>query len=480
MRKQYSTFCIFLCCLSALPASAQFTKSFTTGNAGKVSFSGALQLRRAVIDTMAVVQDLKNSQAVNDFVKQKSLGDGGAPDLEHASPDDARAIFNLMDTAQDLTENVRRVFEQSKEHYYTEVPVTLSYHDIRNYIDTSANVSDALKQVIRDENRYKAYYDAVGITTEPGALIAWAWAEKCDSIKDALIAQRKAVAEAAIHGSNPDSLNNLADTLSDKIILYGEAYEFYQALNVLNGTPRLKRRFFPLRSVAQAQYFYFDKQSDKSAVNLLSNFALQTDADSKYAVSADIISGVFPLFRKVPLKLEISTTIAQDKDSTTESKTAGKVLYGGLIHAGLTYPLFFSNWNYWNGKSVNIYMPLSATINFDNVNEGSQLLKDVFYFGDVSASLYMKWDLVQSQDNADLASIFLNGRFSFIAGGSSFYDNLPGERKGFCTFQFNAGLKIWNRYSLAVNFPVWSSNKDLLNRQNATIALIIDPNFSSK
>lgn len=460
--KKYTMLCTAALVGFASSLYGQFTKSFNDRGVGKVSFASDIKIQQHIVDTAAVVRSLKADPNFS----------GDLP----VTTD--RDVFNYMDSSKSLPDQDRRSFELLKAANQKEVPVTLSYHDIMNYIDTSANASEALKQVVRQETKYKAYYDAVGITSIPGALIASAWAKKCDSIKNKLIAERAAIVLAAPYSNKPDSLNRLADTLSGKIRLYGDALQYFQALNVLEGTPKFRRRWFPLRSVAQAQYFYFDKQSDKASINLLSNFALQTDADSKYAASADIVSGIFPIFKRVPLKLDIGTTIAQDKDSATESKAAGKVLYGGLIHAGLTYPLFFSNWDYWDGKSINIYIPLSATINFDNVSEGSQLLKDAFYFGDVSASLYLKSDLVQSADNDNLASIFLNGRFSFIAGGSEFYDNLPGDRKGFCTFQVNAGIRIMNQYSLAINLPVWSSNRDLLNSQNATIALIIDPNFS--
>jgi len=359
----------------------------------------------------------------------------------------------------------------------------LSHLKAGDSIAQQSNTNDT----ILDE--YTAYKKTVGLSAEtkidPQA--AYAYVVQLNAKINNELAQIDSCIKILKNTSKQPDNQNLENSINqsrENILLYRDARDYFYAINCLEGAPKIHQRFFPIRSIMQAKFFYLGDNDTKNAnVDLLSNFAIQSDFGNKSMIQSDLISGIVPITKRVPVKLDLSTTISQNNDSLKSDQSKSKVLYGGLVHGTVTYPLFYSNWIYDHKKNrgLFIYVPLTGTLNFDNVSSrNDQALKDAFYFGELAAALYVQSDLIQNKSNTNVVSVFFNSKFAFIDGGSSFYDNLNTNRTGFWLAQINAGIKIKDRVTFAVNIPVYCSNKDVISKQNATIGFTIDPNFLKK
>jgi|GEM_PF-3526740 len=274
---------------------------------------------------------------------------------------------------------------------------------------------------------------------------------------------------------NMNVLNNELNSIENIIHKFKWARDFYDAVNHLDKSPIIKARFAPARSVIAARRFFYDKTDNRKNLVFINNSAIQSNLKDNHKISTEVVSGIFPLFyKKIPLKFSLGTTVDQNNTDNEEEKVASKILSGGLLRPSFTYPLFFSNKEYTGNSTVQIYMPLEIATNIDGVTTDTQTINSLFNFTEISAALNLSFVLSQSNMNENLASIFINGRISYIDGGSVFYDDMPGNRHGFWVSQINFGLKIKNKYTIAFNIPAWSSNKELLKDQKGTIALIID------
>lgn len=278
-----------------------------------------------------------------------------------------------------------------------------------------------------------------------------------------------------------DSVNRIQATR--KVV--HQARNYFNYLYRSEDNPVSKPWLLPLKSITHAEFFYFGENGKQ--LQLLTHFNLQSNFSNNSTVSAEIISGILPFEaggkknpRKrtsIPLKFNLGTTISQTEDTFSREKTTDKLLYGGLLHAQLSYPIFYSNWRYHNNKGIRFYIPIIASINWENSKLETQLIKDMFYFGEAALQLYSEADLIQNQNIKETATLFLNGKIAFIDGGKNFYNNLQAGRYGLWLLQINAGLRVRERFTIAVNIPIWSSQKELTEKKGASVAILIDPNF---
>jgi len=278
-------------------------------------------------------------------------------------------------------------------------------------------------------------------------------------------------------------LNNIHSSQRRRLIAQARNYFHYLYLSEDNQVR--KPWFIPLRSITHAEFFYFGENGER--LKLLTNFSIQSNFTNNATVTTEIVSGILPFEAwghknprrrfSLPLKFDLGTTLAQNSDTSTEAKTADKLLYGGLLHARLSYPLYYSNWKYYNGKGIQLYLPLTTTINWENVKDGSNLLSDMYYFGEIAVNLNAEIDIIQGIDTKSNASLFINGKFAYIDGSSKFHESLSAGRSGLWLFQMNGGIRASERFTIAANVPVWCSKPQLLNNKSASLAILIDPNF---
>lgn len=281
-----------------------------------------------------------------------------------------------------------------------------------------------------------------------------------------------------------DSLNQIH---SRRKLYYG-AREYFDFLSRSESHPIKKPWWFPLKSIAHAEYFYFGDAGKK--IKLLNNFAIQSNFIDNATASSEMLSGIIPFqfyFQKgnpkarfaLPIKFDLGINISKDNPTdTTESAqdNISKLLYGGLFHVNLSYPVFYSNWKYLNGKGINLYIPVNITSNWEGGSGQTTLLKELYYFFDFNICTYLEFDLIQSQEAQSDASIFINTKMSYIDGGSRFYDQHVPNRKAMLLIQANAGIRIKEKFTIAVNLPIYTSDNTLDLSNNASLAIIINPN----
>lgn len=271
----------------------------------------------------------------------------------------------------------------------------------------------------------------------------------------------------------PNYINHKCLELTEKIKLYIKARDYFGSINSLDGSPRFTRRFFPLRSIAQAQRFYLESANGEKRLSFVKDVTYQNNFDGSNTLNSSILTAVFPFFNKyIPLKINVASTITQNNDTIASKKIADKVPKGGLFNVGLTYTLFFSNWKYVDDNSVVVYMPIETRFHIDDVKNNSNL-KDTFFYNEISTSMYISFDLLQDKQSANLATLFLAGKLSYYNGGNKFSEKLN-ENK-FTLFQLNAGLKIAKKFTVAVNMPLGSSSKTFLGTQTTSLALVFEP-----
>lgn len=62
-----------------------------------------------------------------------------------------------------------------------------------------------------------------------------------------------------------------------------------------------------------------------------------------------------------------------------------------------------------------------------------------------------------------------------LDGGSIFYDKLEKFRHGFWLSQATMGIEVNNKFRIALNIPIYSSEKSIIENQSTTIGIQIDP-----
>ncbi len=289
--------------------------------------------------------------------------------------------------------------------------------------------------------------------------------------RDTLIATRKL--NASKKNKHTDAyINKKSLALTASINDYKKARDYFGAINSLDGSPKFYRRFFPLRSVAQAQQFFLNSNNGEKKVSFIKDVTYQNNFDDSNTLNSSILTAVFPFFnRYIPLKINIASTITQSNDTIAEKKVADKVAKGGLFNIGLTYTFFYSNWKYLDNNSIVVYMPIETRFHMDDVKNKSNLT-DTFFYNEVSTALYVSFDLLQSNSDTDLATLFFAGKYSWFNGGSKFSEKINDNK--FSLFQLNAGLKIANKFTLAINVPLGSSSKSFFDNQTSSLALVFD------
>lgn len=262
--------------------------------------------------------------------------------------------------------------------------------------------------------------------------------------------------------------NDISVSLRDSVSFYNDVRDYYASINKFTGTPRFRARFFPVTHSYQARFFYQNSPEVDSIaknVNFLSSFAIQTSIN-KTAIASELISGALWIF-----KATISTSVVDNNDTTNKDKVNNKINFGGLLNGQVSFPLFYSA-----SRRFAIYCPITFTSSVDNVSVNKDTLsKNTFYFSEVATSLYMRIPFINTNYEKNNASLFINAKMGYIDGGSNFYDKLESTRSGFWLARATAGIEVSSKLRLALNFPIYSSQKEIFNRQTTTIGIQIDP-----
>ncbi|CAM3905533.1 MULTISPECIES: hypothetical protein [Flavobacterium] len=274
------------------------------------------------------------------------------------------------------------------------------------------------------------------------------------------------------NSNNADSINKNSIELTKKIKDYQKARDYFGAINSLDGSPKFLRRFFPLRSLAQAQRFYLESVEGEKKISFIKDVTYHNNFNGSNTLNSSILTAVFPFFNSyLPLKINIASTITQNNDTIATKTIADKIPRGGLFNVGLTYTLFYSNWKYFDNNSVVVYMPLETRFHLDDAKNNTNL-QDTFFYNEISSSIYVSFDLLQNKKDADLATLFVSGKLSYYNGGSKFSDKINDNK--FSLFQLNTGLKIAKKFTVAINMPLGSSSKTFLDNQNASLILVFE------
>jgi hypothetical protein len=251
-----------------------------------------------------------------------------------------------------------------------------------------------------------------------------------------------------------------------------ESIKYYlTTINSLEGKPKIWRRFFPIRSIIQAQYFYLDSDNGDKAFKFIGDVGVQTNFDNLFSLKSEILNGVTKL--GVPVKFLVSSTVTQNSEKGADSSAMNKLQNGGLINAGISYALFFSKNKFGLSKkhSSYFYIPLEYKFHMDNVANG-KLIKDMYYYHEPSVSTMFVTDILQSE-NTDLATFFAAVKYSYFFGGNKFEEKMT--ENNFDLLQGTIGLKIQNKFTIAFNIPLYSNINTIKNMQSANLSLVFTP-----
>lgn len=277
------------------------------------------------------------------------------------------------------------------------------------------------------------------------------------------------VLKKRIDVTNIDSILNYSQRndsivkMRDSIEFLTKAENYYSSINKFTGTPKIQAGFFPVTIAKYAKFFYQGSERAKS-VNFFSDFIVQTNLD-RTAISSNLISGVASIFQ-----IAISTTVTEDNNVVEKDKINNKILYGGLFNSKVVYPIFYKSTSQYA-----LYIPAHYQISVDNIEIDETVeTKNIFYFGDLGASVYVRIP-VRYTDYNDNVSIFFNSKNSYIHGGDSFYKKFSENSREFFVSQGIVGVEIDGNIRIALNFPIYSSVKSVISRQPSTIGFQIDP-----
>lgn len=267
-----------------------------------------------------------------------------------------------------------------------------------------------------------------------------------------------------------DQRNQRVNKILDSIKIWNQLRQDLITLNSLGGNPKFSRKFIPLRSIQQAKYFYFIDTVNQKKIKLVSDLVAQSSFDGTISLSSNVFTGILPI-EHLPIKINLSTTVSQTKDSTATGKASAKLPYGGLVNINLSYPLFYSSKEKDKGKYTTFYMPIELKYHLDDVKDKAQF-KDTYHYFEASTSLYISADLIQ-QDNKESITIFANPNLAYYYGGGVFKQKIG--YNNFWISQLNVGIKLAKQFTLGANIPLYSSRKEIKDKQNASLALIFEP-----
>lgn len=315
---------------------------------------------------------------------------------------------------------------------------------------------------------YKNIPNATEITGKSSGYLLKDVYKKIDSLDEKL----KNISHHEYNSKSYDDFKNL----EKQIIDYTKIKEYLITVNSFEGVPKLTRKFFPLRSVYQANYFFNDNPNGENKINFVKDLSLIGNINGLFTLKANIVSGIFPLATKyVPVKISVNGTVSQQAnnnlaDSSTASEVpANKLQNGGLFNTEISYPIYFSNWKYAGNNFFTVYAPLSYRINIDDISDGVKF-KDAYYYHEFSGALLVATDILQGyQQNENSTTVFSSFRFSFFKGSDSFKKNI--EFNNFWLGQLNLGIRIQNKFIISSSLPVFSSEKDLLSKMYGSIGL---------
>ena len=87
----------------------------------------------------------------------------------------------------------------------------------------------------------------------------------------------------------------------------------------------------------------------------------------------------------------------------------------------------------------------------------------------------MKIPFIHTNDDERNSSVFINAKMGYIDGSSGFYDRLESIRNGFWLAKAVVGIEVDNKVRVALNFPLYSSEKSIFNNQTITLGIQINP-----
>lgn len=457
-------FTLWLLSVISLAASAQFP-----GRIHNLSSPENKTIRQVTTSTTAILQvpGLSNPDIKKAILESKS---------NRFSKDQVDQLMQLMDSVS-LQKQVSGLMlvetKETVERRSRSDSMIAAYHKLVG-ADTNTVIGPAMACLYRNildkaiESNYniqKKYYDSLS-----------AKRTKLPALDPEVIQQCV---------KSDDVLKRIVETIEKDKNLVAQARNYFHYLHRSEDNPVCKPWVLPLRSITHAEFFYFGANGER--LKLLTNFAIQSNFSGSTTVNSEILSGILPFEiggkknpRKrfsMPLRFDLGTTVSQSSEVSTKEKAADKLLYGGLLHARLSYPFFYSNWKYYNGRGIQVYIPMEATFNWENIKDGSNLMADMYYFGEIALHLNANIDIIQSMDTRTDAALFFNGKFSYIDGGRKFHESLSAGLSEFWLLQLNGGVRVKERFTIAVNVPAWCSKPQLLSNKGISLAVLIDPNF---
>jgi hypothetical protein len=334
-------------------------------------------------------------------------------------------------------------------------------------IDTKSSTKNTDKEYINASSNIRNQKELLGFDGKISPFAAGIFIKDCDKKLKQLNEQLSSEENA---NSNFKEKNNNIIKITANIKLWKELKEDLKTLNSLGGNPKFSRKFVPLRSIQQAKYFYFTDTLNQKNIKLVSDLVAQSSFDGTISLSSNVFTGILPI-EHLPIKINLSTTVSQTKDSTATDKASAKLPYGGLVNINLSYPLFYSSKEKDKGKYTTFYMPFELKYHLDDVKDKAQF-KDTYHYFEASTSLYISADLIQ-QDNKESITIFANPNLAYYYGGGVFKQKIG--YNSFWISQLNIGIKLAKQFTLGANIPLYSSQKEIKDKQNASLALIFEP-----
>jgi hypothetical protein len=251
--------------------------------------------------------------------------------------------------------------------------------------------------------------------------------------------------------------------LRDSVTFYEDTRIYFKSINKFTGTPKYLARVFPVTRTEYSRFFYQGSSQDDK-IDLFSSFAIQSSL-KKNTISSDVISGSIGIFQTT-----ISTTFVDNSDTTNKDKLSNKVLYGGLLNAKVTLPMFYSA-----TKHYALYIPISYKGSIDNVSVGEQsdLSKNI-HFGEFAISAFLRIP-IHNVDKDNTVSFYSNTKFGILNASSSFYEQLQIPNGSFEILQTSVGFEIENKIRLSFNIPVYSSSKPIKDQLASTVGIQINP-----
>jgi hypothetical protein len=192
---------------------------------------------------------------------------------------------------------------------------------------------------------FKNQVELLKVTKEISPLTAGIFVENCDQELVKLNEHLESGKENETNEEKNERINKIVDSIK----IWHQLRQELATLSSLGGNPKFTRKFAPIRSIQQAKYFYFTDTLNQKNIKLVSDLVAQSSFDGTISLSSNVFTGILPI-EHLPIKINLSTTVSQTKDSTATDKASAKLPYGGLVNINLSYPLFYSSKEKDNGK----------------------------------------------------------------------------------------------------------------------------------